>query len=571
MPNATEQLNSTLGQANTALSGLNQNNLTSQQQATLGDMGNTLNSIKQYLDQQSANATPGISSSSMVTGETNRMNARDQAVKNLNQDTEPNRNPTFGISTAGEVEGIFDKIYSSNKDYQDLSTRHFQEGMSMIDRIYDTALARTDMNYKNLMDDIKRNQKKAIEVATFNAIALNPYSQSRGAQTAANFNNAINNEYERQAQNATEKYQMAQRELADGNAKAAMQLKQSAQQDLMQANQQFQQSLMDLYKEALEQQRFETNLESQEQRASADDFRLGLTAINYSPEDIDAMVKDGSIYRDPTFLSGVKAHGIQSADGIIQAMKQGSLAQQKQFDLQAYRERSLELSSIRTANAMEKQTNAQMAIATRQQALAAAQATGASPNDFEYAYSAAMATVGSPYQLTAADRDKYAAAEELVGQLVRFDKELSSIKEKDTKDRLVSIFNYWTKNPLSDDMQLYLARQIPITYKIMRGIYGEGARMSDQDADRAKLSIGSGLQSAKVRQELKNSLLRDLESSTTIKLRNDALAGLPVAGYADVIANLHDEISRELSSSKTSNSTTGLDYSAYQNWLNSKK
>lgn len=251
-----------------------------------------------------ANYLKGISASSMPTDNINRAKALQSAEENLTRGTEPNRAETFNISTAGEVEGIFGQILSGNKDYQDLTTKHFKEGMDMIDRIYDTALARSDMGYKNLMEDIRRNEKKAVEVATANAIALNPYSQSRGAQTAANFNQVIKSEYARQAQRATEAYQLAQRELADGNAKAAMQLKQAAQQDLAQANQQFQKSLIDIYKESQEQQRFEIRQQSQ----YLDDFMDSIAALDLSGEigDISGVVEKG-------LLAGLTEDEIDSA------------------------------------------------------------------------------------------------------------------------------------------------------------------------------------------------------------------------------------------------------------------
>src|SRR5690606_20229507 len=124
-------------------------------------------------------------------------------------------------------------------------------------------------------------------VATSNAIALNPYSQSRGAQTAANFNNAINSEYDRQTAKITRQFQLAREALAAGHAEAAYKLRKSAQDSLAEANQQFKQGLMSLYQQAKEQQRFDIQQQSKYQ----DDFieRLSLLGENASPEDFNSL------------------------------------------------------------------------------------------------------------------------------------------------------------------------------------------------------------------------------------------------------------------------------------------
>lgn len=245
-------------------------------------------STEDYLNQQSKNA--GISASTMPQNEISRVNSRNDALSNLNGGTDRNTDNT-PISTSGEISQIVGAMNTANKDYQSMYKSMVSEGHDMINRIYDTALARNDLGYKNMMEDIKRDQDKAIQVATSNAIALNPYSQSRGSQTAANFNNAINQEYTRQAQRATELYQQANRELADGNAKAAMELKQAAKQELAQTNQRFQAQLMDLYKESQDQQRFEIQQKSKTQ----DDFfeRISALGEDAKAEDFQSLFEMG--------------------------------------------------------------------------------------------------------------------------------------------------------------------------------------------------------------------------------------------------------------------------------------
>jgi hypothetical protein len=217
----------------------------------------------------------GISSSSMTRDDLSKSRAMDNANRELYDGTSTSTKDKINVSTDSEVSNFFSSISGNNKDYTKFVTNDLQSGLDMIERVYDTALARTDMEYGNLMEDIKTSQKKAVEVATSNAISLNPYSQARGAQTAANFNNAINTEYAQQAQRATSLYQQAQRELANGRVESAMKLKQQARQDLMTSNEKFQSQLMDIYKQSKEEEQFSIQQESKYQ----DDFIEALSNL----------------------------------------------------------------------------------------------------------------------------------------------------------------------------------------------------------------------------------------------------------------------------------------------------
>jgi len=110
-----------------------------------------------------------------------------------------------------------------------------------VDLMYDAQLARTNMQYNNLMNDLRADYQKQTDIASANAAALNPYSQAQGAMTANNFQGAISNEYQKQAARLQEAATVAQNELAAGNAQAYIEITNA----MKQSNQLFQKSMME--------------------------------------------------------------------------------------------------------------------------------------------------------------------------------------------------------------------------------------------------------------------------------------------------------------------------------------
>lgn len=110
-----------------------------------------------------------------------------------------------------------------------------------VDLMYDAQLARTNMQYNNLMNDLRADFQKQTDIATQQAAALNPYSQAQGAMTANNFQGAISNKYQEQAARLQEAATVAQNELAAGNAQAYIEITNA----MKQSNQLFQKSMME--------------------------------------------------------------------------------------------------------------------------------------------------------------------------------------------------------------------------------------------------------------------------------------------------------------------------------------
>lgn len=246
-----------------------------------------------WLAQQNNTSQPtGISASSMPQDDIDRAAAKKSAISNFNEGTSQAISPVSSTPTLDTVQNSFlSMMTENNQEAMSMSQQNFQDSMRSINRIYDNELARADYQYGELMGNLVREQKKANDVATANAIALNPYSQSRGAQTAANFTNAINMEYQRQAENITAKYRMAQEAIAAGQADVAMKLKQSAQRDMMETQQNFQAGLMNLYKESKQQHQFDIKQQSQYQ----DDFveRLSLLGPDAAVQDFSSLFELG--------------------------------------------------------------------------------------------------------------------------------------------------------------------------------------------------------------------------------------------------------------------------------------
>jgi len=238
---------------------------------------------------------PKISSSNMPKDDVSSNIAKDTGTKELYPDSRDTGSIETDPINDPVTSAYLDMMNESNEDYKNMISNFVTQSDEIADRIYDVELAREDYQYKSSMDKLKRNEKKAVQAATANAIALNPYSQSRGAQTAQNFNNAIKTEYERLGQDITQKYRMAREALAAGRAETAFKLRQSAQQQLAQANEKFQTQLFDIYKQSKQEERLELEQESQFQ----DDF---IEAIQELPlGDIDNL--------DPSSLSRINELG----------------------------------------------------------------------------------------------------------------------------------------------------------------------------------------------------------------------------------------------------------------------
>lgn len=150
---------------------------------------------------------------------------------------------------------------------------------------FDAAMASKNLHYKNLSDELRRNYKKSVDVAVSNAQALNPYSQAKGAQTAANFTNLITARYEEQAIKLQRQADVAEQELVAGNYQAYIQISEEMRRD----NQQFQQNMFGFMQEQKAQMESSRRFDIQQRDRQLDNYVDALSRLLPTMEEISAM------------------------------------------------------------------------------------------------------------------------------------------------------------------------------------------------------------------------------------------------------------------------------------------
>lgn len=153
---------------------------------------------------------------------------------------------------------------------QDENIGMYQDAMGAVDLMYDAQLARSNAQYGNLMKDLQSSFQNQSQQAAQQAAALNPYSQAQGAMTARNFQGAIQSKYNDQSARLQEAAELAQQELAAGNAQAYVEITNA----MKQSNQQFQKGMM----------QFMMDAQSQFQQAQQEERRFGLDVARFGLE-----------------------------------------------------------------------------------------------------------------------------------------------------------------------------------------------------------------------------------------------------------------------------------------------
>lgn len=500
------------------------------------------------MEVKSQKVAPTITSSASPTLDRNKKDAIQNAGNELTGTATPTRDTSMG-----EMMDFFTQtIGKGNEQAQALLAKQTERLMQAQKLSYDAALASKNHQYKVLHDRLTQNFQRNMEVAESTATSLNPYSQAKQATTAQKFGERIESDYQQASLDLQRQADLAQQALEAGNYESYVRMQNAMESGINELQNSMQQSMMDMYRMAEQSRQFEVSLQAQEQRSATDDFRLGLTQLNYSPEAVDQMVESGDIYKDPTFLSGVKAHGVEAIPGIISAMKQGSLAQQKQLDLQYYREQQLALSNQRLANAQANMTRFQTIQAAQQGAMNAAQGSGYSPDTLDYAITAALgSSLGS--QPTQADRDYYRDVQSLTANAARFRNELDKLANNSQARNAIST---WINNPLDDEAQTFMATQMPATYRIASIAFGQSGRgLSDKDFEIVSRAIGTGAQSAEAREQIFAGWLQDAQVGMASKLKADAFGGVNVAPYAADVQNAAGRIEELIGTTKPSGGT----------------
>lgn len=435
----------------------------------------------------------------------------------------------YKAPSTGGTSDIVARVTAANSEALDISRKAAERALSANQLQYSADLASSNAKYDSLFKDLKAKFITSLEAADQNAVTLNPYSLSRGATTAENFKGKITENFNNAAAQLQTQADLAKQELAAGNYKNYVDIQNNLDKIVMNTIQENNKLMLDFTKQAEQVRQFEVG----QKNVWADNFRQQISTIALDPKMVDEMVANGSIFKDPTYQSGINAG--YSPEGVIDSMKSGSLALKKQQDLETYRTNQL----IRS---QEKLTQAQMAnlAATKvSNAILELNSRGIKYGTPEYATAVASASQGGT-RPSQADRDRYAVLDSLSSSLPRLKNDIEKLGDN---TQLWNIVNKATKNPFSSDVTKFTGGMESIAMQIGTAVFGTGKQLSDKDLALILSSVGNSYQPKNVREGLFNELLKKVVDAGTAKLISDANAGVDVSNYVYTIKNIQDNIS----------------------------
>lgn len=318
--------------------------------------------------------TPSIVSSSSVITDKNKNDAMNNAGNNLTGpknpvDTTP---PDGSYYQNGKLVKPGDKGYktlTSNNNIDDINNvvnPILQQAMNeaslskkALEMTYNAALASNNAKYADLHNQLTTSYNNSIDIATDNAVALNPYSSSRGATTSANFKQKITDNYHEASAQLEQQADLAQQQLEAGNYAAYVQIQNGLDKIISNTISSTNSMLLDFKKQAEQTRQFDATFGMNEKNIAFDNAMNAFKTANYSPEDMNKLIDSGQIYGDPAFQNFFKASGSDPASipGILNMLKGGSIAAAK-LDLEAKRVSiSAQNANIAQANYYNKLSN----------------------------------------------------------------------------------------------------------------------------------------------------------------------------------------------------------------------
>lgn len=505
--------------------------------------------------------TPAIVSSSSVTDSNNRTTAMTGAGAAASPSYTPPQQPD-------PLQTWMQNLNSNINQELDTAKTTGQQAQQALQVSFDAQLASQNQMYGSAIQQIRQQAENARQVATSNAVSLNPYSQAKGAQTSVNFTNAVNAKYQQLETDIRQKAVAAEQLARAGYAKESLQIQQNINKSISDARSQVNQALYQYASLAQNQSQFNISQGNVMERAAQDDFQTYLNTFSGSPQlqtDIDAYMATGKISAGlaPILQKGMQA-GYAPTEALSIFQYQTDKVRQQQ-ELEDYRTNQL-------VNASDRQTVAQMKVASLNaitQAGALLSAQGVQPGTIEYARGVAQATGQSPVVLGATESSTYATIANIGQQLVGLKSTLDGItKEDDIKNLLLSKTGTRVQSLTAPQLALLTAKINAIAAPVARVMFGERGVLTEPDITRTLSTLPTGASTSEVRDALYKQILINAKTGAINKLSVDASAGKNVAGmtpYIDKMVGDIDSVLGQLSKPTTSgrsytDPTTGRTY-----------
>lgn len=240
--------------------------------------------------------TPGITSSSSVQEEKNKNQALVEAGNKLT--SSPGGTDQY-MNQYNQL--MSQQVGNLQSGYNDMM-QVMQLQQQALDMTFDANMGKMNAQYAGLFNELKQNHEKAVQVAEYNAQALNPYSRAAGAQTAANFTGEVTRKYQQQAISLQQQADAAMQSLQAGQFEAYV----AMQQNMVTAQNQFRQQMlgfmMDNVKEIEDARRFDV----QEQRANVNQYVDFLSEKLPTPQELSQMT-DEQLATLPVVQQGLRS------------------------------------------------------------------------------------------------------------------------------------------------------------------------------------------------------------------------------------------------------------------------
>ena len=280
---------------------------------------------------ESGGATGGkfIQSSAQAVSDRKSEEAKNAAANKLTGGGQGGGQPQGG--GGGQFQNLQNIRYNQGQEHMENMSQEYKMGLESLKMTYDANLAAQDHHYGRLFQELESNFEQNLSIAEHNAQALNPYSQSAGAQTAANFTGKITQDYQKQAMNLQRQADLARQELAAGHYEAYVNLHNNMQE----SQRSFQNDMMNFMFQTTQQIEQQRQFEVQETRANVNNYVDMLANQPVPGEEELSQMTDQQLMSLPVVQQGLRAgydiQGIRE-DMLGAASMQAAEAEQVQFD-----------------------------------------------------------------------------------------------------------------------------------------------------------------------------------------------------------------------------------------------
>ncbi len=426
---------------------------------------------------------------------------------------------------------------NSQGNFMNWQNQEYQRQRDILDLQYNQDLANNNQQYKNLFENLQRQQQKALSVANYQTAQLNPYSGPSSA--GSGYVNKLNSEFGYQAKQLQDAANAAQEALRTGNTKAYLQL----QSQMGGQQQQFQQNMNNLLlgigNTMQQQQQFQygaldkaqDNLRQFVQMSGVPEGFAGKTPDKWTMEEVMPYMQ----YAMSQGLQPQQAMQILPALLSGQTLAQQRLGQQQSAadSLNAYRDNQMALGWARLAASQDQMTQAQRTSNVIASVGAVPMPAYGSPQqDFDNYYrQVAQASAGGK-----ADFRISQSFADMQSVLQQFPHIADSMEDLSNNGSLNPVFNIAAKvgTPFSTkvaNLQGELNRVLPLLSRS----FGEKGVLTEGDISRMAQAIGTVSQKAQVREKLYNELVDIMSEKYYLNLGSFARQGYDVSAYSQLV------------------------------------